>query len=130
MYNTKVKCTYNTPEIFLETDKVNDNDKKFIRDVIYRQELLDIFGMDEYDDKKINKAIYELYEKIKDCTQLKDCMLQLSNNFMSLDEKIGLLLLFSYDFLYLTHDCVCEFLEKGEIKEDTICKLKHAILYF
>lgn len=130
MYNTKLKCTYNTPEIFLETDEVSEADKKFIRDVIYRQELLNIFGIEEYNDAEINKAIYELYENIRDCVQLKECMIKLSNNFMSTDEKVGLIVLFSYDYLYLTHDCICEHLETGIIKEATICKLNHAILYF
>jgi len=45
MYNTKVVCTYNTPEVFLETDNVSEDEKAFIRDVIYRQELLDILGI-------------------------------------------------------------------------------------
>ena len=49
MYNTKVVCTYNTPEVFLETDNVTDDQKSFIRDVIYRQELLDILGINDID---------------------------------------------------------------------------------
>ena len=28
MYNTKVVCTYNTSEIFLEHDKISDNEKR------------------------------------------------------------------------------------------------------
>ena len=51
MYNTNVVCTYNTPEVFLETDNVTDREKTFIRDTIYRQELLDIFELEEYNEK-------------------------------------------------------------------------------
>jgi hypothetical protein len=130
MYNTKIKCTYNTSDIFLETDNVNDTEKNFIRDVIYRQELLDILDMQEYDENEINKRIYELYEKIKECKELKECMLRLSQNFMSLDEKVGLIILFSYDYLHLTHVCICEFFETNKITDDTLNKLKYAILYF
>jgi hypothetical protein len=46
MYNTKVVCTYNTPEVFLETDDITDDEKAFVRDIIYRQELLDILNID------------------------------------------------------------------------------------
>jgi hypothetical protein len=127
MYNTKINCTYHTPEVFLNTDEVSETDKKFIRDVIYRQELLDIFGIEEYIDTEINKSIYELYAKIKDCIRLKECMVNLSKKFMSLDEKIGLIILFSYDYLYLTHRCVCEFLGKGTISSENIELLKSNI---
>ena len=42
MCNTKIICTYNTDEIFEPTDKLTERDKEFVRDVIYRQELLNI----------------------------------------------------------------------------------------
>ena len=35
MYNTKIVCTYNTPEVFLEEDNVSEEEKGFIRDAIY-----------------------------------------------------------------------------------------------
>ena len=40
MYNTSIICTYNTPEVFVETDEVSNDERQFIRDVIYRQEIL------------------------------------------------------------------------------------------
>ena len=75
MYNTNVVCTYNTPEVFLETDNVTDREKTFIRDTIYRQELLDIFELEEYNETELNNSILELYIKIKNCTELKKCMI-------------------------------------------------------
>ena len=64
MYNTKVVCTYNTPDVFLETDKVTEDEKAFIRDTIYRQELLDILDIDndvnnEKYDLKIDAAVFQ-----------------------------------------------------------------------
>ena len=47
MYNTKVVCTYNTSEVFLEEDNISEEEREFVRDVIYRQELLDILGIDK-----------------------------------------------------------------------------------
>jgi hypothetical protein len=67
MYNTKVVCTYNTPEVFLETDNISDYEKEFIRDTIYRQELLDILGIEEFNESKTNQVIHVLYERIKEC---------------------------------------------------------------
>jgi hypothetical protein len=127
MYNTKVICTYNTPEVFFASDKITDEEKDFIRDTIYRQEMLDILGMDDYNEKEIDKAIQELYQKVKDNTELKECMLKLAGNFMSIDEEFGLMVMFAYDYMYLTHICVSELFETGKITENNICKLKSII---
>ena len=127
MYNTKVICTYNTPEVFFASDKITDEEKDFIRDTIYRQEMLDILGMDDYNEKEIDKAIQELHKKVKDNTDLKECMLKLAGNFMTIDEEFGLMIMFAYDYMYLTHICVSEFLETGKISEKNMWKLKSAI---
>ena len=132
MYNTQVVCTYNTPEVFLETDDITDDEKAFVRDTIYRQELLDILGIDfENDDndndEKINNALNELYKRVKYCEQLTKCMLKLAGKYMATNEEFGLMLLFSYDYMYLTHICICEYLETGEISNENITNLEKAI---
>ena len=127
MYNTAIECTYNTSEVFLDTDKINDIEKKFIRDVIYRQELLDILDITEYNEKDIQNVISDIYEKTKNCQLLKECMIKIANSFMSLDEKFGLMILFSFDYMYLTHNCISEFLETGKISDVNIIKLQNAI---
>ena len=127
MYNTKVICTYNTPEVFFASDKITDEEKDFIRDTIYRQELLDIFGMDDYNEKEMDRAIQELYEKIRDNKELKECMLKSASHFMSIDEDFGLMIMFAYDYMYLTHICVSELLKTGKITENNMWKLKSAI---
>jgi len=132
MYNTKVVCTYNTPEVFLETDNVTEHEKAFIRDVIYRQELLDILSIidDNNNDLKIDNAIKDLYNRVKDCTNLTNCMVKLAGNYMTTDEEIGLMLLFSYDYMYLTHKCISEYLETGKISDDNMRSLENIINTF
>lgn len=127
MYNTKVICTYNTPEVFFASDKITDEEKDFIRDTIYRQELLDILGMDDYNEKEMDRAIQELYEKIRDNKELKECMLKSASHFMSVDEDFGLMIMFAYDYMYLTHTCVSELIKTGKISEKNMWKLKSAI---
>lgn len=127
MYNTKVICTYNTPEVFFASDKITDEEKDFIRDTIYRQELLDILGMDDYNEKEMDRAIQELYKKVRDNKELKECMLKSASHFMSIDEDFGLMIMFAYDYMYLTHICVSELLKTGKITENNMWKLKSAI---
>ena len=134
MYNTKVVCTYNTPEVFLETDNITDDEKTFIRNIIYRQEFLNVLDIDyenSYDDneEKISEAIKNLYNRVKDSTCLRKCMVKVVQKHMNLgkymmiDEELGMMLLFSYDYMYLTHICISEFIETGDINEENIRKL-------
>ena len=135
MYNTKVVCTYNTHEVFLETDDITDDEKMFIRDTIYRQELLDILDIDfenddEDNEEKINSALKELYNRIKYCTGFRKCMVKVVEkhmNIMTNNEELGLMLLFSYDYMYLTHICISEFIETGKISNDNIKNLDKAL---
>ena len=127
MYNTKVVCTYNTSEIFFASDKITDDEKDFIRDTIYRQELLDILEMEDYNEKEMDKVIHDLYEKVKDNKEIKECMLKLAGNFMSVDEEFGLMILFAYDYMYLTHNCISELLETGKINEISMSKLRETV---
>jgi hypothetical protein len=129
MYNTKVICTYTTSDLFLEEENklLTEDEKGFMRDVIYRQEFLNILGMDEYNEKEIDKSIHELYEKIKEHEFLKECMLKLAANWLSTDIEFGLIILFSYDFMNVTHICISEFLETGKISNQNISKLKNIV---
>jgi len=123
MYNTNVVCTYNTPEVFIESDNITDDEKAFVRDTIYRQELLDIFGLEEFDEREIDNAIYLLYEKLKSSEEMRKCMLKFAEMVLIIEEKIGLMVLFSYDYMYLTHICVSEYIETGKITELNISNL-------
>jgi len=128
MYNTKFICTYNSPEVFLDCDMINEAEKKFVRDVIYRQELLDIFCLNEYDENEMYKCIHELYERIKDCKELKEYMLKISGHFMIADVEIGLMFLFSFDYMNISHICISEYLETGNISKENLLKLTSIVL--
>ena len=138
MYNTKVECTYNTPEVFLETDNITDDEKTFIRNIIYRQEFLNVLDIDyenSYDDneEKISEAIKNLYNRVKDSTCLRKCMVKVVQKhmnvgkYMTSDEELGMMLLYSYDYMYLTHICITEFIETGTISDENIGKLDNIL---
>jgi len=138
MYNTKVECTYNIPEVFLETDNITDDEKSFIRNIIYRQELLNVLDIDyenndEDNEEKISEAIKDLYNRVKDSTCLRKCMVKVIQKhmnvgkYMTSDEELGMMLLFSYDYMYLTHICISEFIETDKISDENIKQLVKAL---
>jgi translation elongation factor EF-Ts len=133
-----VECTYNTPEVFLETDNITDDEKSFIRNIIYRQELLNVLDIDyenndEDNEEKISEAIKDLYNRVKDSNCLRKCMVKVVQKhmnvgkYMTSDEELGMMLLFSYDYMYLTHICISEFIETGKISDENIKKLVKAL---
>ena len=127
MYNTKIICTYHSSDVFLETDEVSKADKEFIQDAIYRQELLNILGMAEYNELEMDRVIHELYTKVKNCQGLRECMKKAASHFSSIDEEFGLMILFAFDYMYLTHICISEFLDTGTISDLNMWNLRSIV---
>jgi hypothetical protein len=125
MYNTKIVCSYHLDSVFEDSDNISDDDKDFVRNVIYRQEFCDIFGMDEFDEKLALETIENIYNKIKAHPRFSECLERSAKYYPCsiIDESMSLMCLFSFTYLYLTHNCIIEFLEKNEISDESISKL-------
>jgi hypothetical protein len=128
MYNTKYICTYNDENVFNEDDKVSESDKDFIRDALYRQDILNIFELDEFELENININLKELHDKIKNNEDINTILKKYAGIYLSEDTEFGLLLLFSFDFLHIFHPFICEYLEKGEISKEKYNKLINILI--
>jgi hypothetical protein len=127
MYNTRYLCRYHSPDVFLDTDEVNEKQKEYIRDFLYKEDILNIFDIDEYNEEVILAFIHKIYEKVKEHTGMKECMLKLANNMFSEDTELGLIILYAYDYLHLTHACVSEYIETRNISDDNIISLRNLV---
>ena len=117
MYPTHYECTYHLAEVFLETDRVSQEEKTFIRNCIYRQDLLNLFDLEEFDEKIIQEEIDHLYEKIKNNPDFEYLLEKVSSDY-SLSPRDAFLLLFSFDYMYATHLCLSDCLETGKMKRE------------
>lgn len=127
MYNTTVVCTYKNADVFLKSDNISDTEKKFVRDVIYRQELLNIFGIEEFNDTEIVSIIHKLYGQIKGNQFIGECMHELSKKILNTEHEYGLMIMFSYDYMDVTHICISELLDTGVISEINMLKLRSIV---
>jgi len=119
MYNTKYQCRYNNDDVFLETDMVTNDEKEYVRNILYKEDLINIFEIDCSDDFNIfNHIISTLYSKIRNCQPLVECMIKVSKELLIEDHEFGLCILYSYDYMYLTHICISEYLDTGKISEE------------
>ena len=130
-YNTKYVCSYNDSDIFLqsEIEILNDTEKQFVRDALYRRDLCNVFKIDDqcFDEKIINDVISNLYKNINGEKFIESCISKVSSIFLNnVDLELGFLILFSFDYLYLLHPCLSEFIETGKIcdSNESLIELK------
>ena len=124
LYNTAYVVSYMDSDVFLETDIVNDAEKTFILSCIYRQDLLNIFCLEEFNDTTINNKIMKLLKSLKHHSGLFECMLIAAKAMNDDDPLTGLMILFSFDYLHLAHPCICEYFETGIIHQSKMDQLK------
>ena len=129
MYCTKYDCRYLNDDIITEMDDVTEDIMIFIRNSIYQEDFLNIFGLhfENNNAKCFEQAISMLYEKIKESTDLIELMKKASALLLSEDLITGLCVLYSYDYMYLTHKCVSEYLDTGSISQENFNKIKEII---
>jgi hypothetical protein len=129
MYDTKFQCRYHKDDVFLETDNVNEDEKWFIRNVLYKEDLLNIFSIYQFEDdfNLFSDSISKLYSKIKYCLPLEEYMKKMAAKIISEDPEVGLCILYSYDYMYITHQCVSEYLESGSISPENIKLLEEIV---
>jgi hypothetical protein len=122
MYDTKFECRYHKDDVFLDTDTVNDYEKTFIRDILYKEDLLNIFSIDYYNDDfdVFTEIIPQLYSKIQECLPLTECMKKMAAKVMSEDLQTGLCILYSYDYMHIMHKCVSEYLDTTSLSEENM----------
>jgi hypothetical protein len=130
MYDTKYECRYYKDDVILPDDTVTSEEADYIRNILYQEDYLNIFSINNGDNCDFNddfellsKAINNLYEKIQDSDVLKIFMQKAALNLMSEDLQLGLCILYSFDYMYLMHECVSEYLDTGFISLDSIDRM-------
>jgi len=129
MYNTKYICTYQADDIFVEEEEklLSEEEKDFILNCLYRNDLLYIFDIEDFEKEYKTQLFDDLYKKVKENDFLLSCIKQLAIDFNNEREEFGIVLLYSFELLYLAHPCISEFLETGFISEKNMNLLKEKV---
>jgi hypothetical protein len=94
----------------------------------YRMEFLNAFNLEEFEDRQINQEVSDLFERVKKSPELTKCMTKSAAGFGNSEFlQVGLMGLFAFDYFYLAHPCICDFLETGTITEQNINALLSAL---
>ncbi len=127
MYNTKHTCSYMDSDVFIETDNVNEQEKDFIRTCVYRQDFLYIFGLEEFNDDEVNKVLIDIYKKIHINGHFQSIIKAIINKYEVNDDITALMLLYSFDYMHLFHQCMCDVLDNEQISNKTIETLQYIL---
>jgi hypothetical protein len=116
--------TYNDPQLHVKFKITDEKEKQDLQDIIYKYDLISIFGLNDFIEEKIIEKIETLYKLIIQNEELQSIC---SNAVNENQEFEKFMILFSYDHLHLFYPCVCEFLDKGIISNEKIITLKNNV---
>ena len=136
-YNSEYACRYKSDDIFCETDTVNDFEKAFIETTIYKNDVMNIFNISNCDDGITDNIVKELHNMLKDVPSMVEIIAMaaatITNNSSvdsalgstsNSDTELGIIVLMSYDYLYLFHPCVCDIISNATCIDININCLK------
>ena len=151
MYNTTFKVKYHdiekellSQEDLVKQYKYSSQDVMDICNKLYRDEFLSVFGLEYFENDKINEMLTIVYDKMMTNIEFKNliddilefcCKDSFLNTNLSLEEKkeeeekeikkhIVLTTLFSQHLFYITHKCICQQIEWGTIDKCLLVELK------
>ena len=117
LYITDFICTY----------KLMDND--FDKEHLYRIQMLQAFGLEQWDSVIIQDTMTTLYDKLKDDEQFRriidDAKIssKIGNSLPIYNDSMVFTMLFNYDFFDMMHKCICENINTNFIKRETFEKI-------
>ncbi len=106
MYNTTFLCTYN----LIESDVDSDD--------LYRIQFLQALNLNEWDSAEIDKQFNIINKKINETIKGKHIIETINKKSTFPIEDVGLILLFSYDYFYLFHNCLIDLFNKNDISDE------------
>lgn len=110
-YNTTIKTTYQN---LMEDEK---------SDTLYRKELLNVFGLKDFELSIINDRIAEVYNNIEHTDEFKNVMQSVAGKLLSTDEELGFMLCFSFHSFHILHQFLVKYFDEGVFDETLLNKL-------
>lgn len=105
IYNTKHVLSYHGADVFtLEEESIlSEKDKHFVRDVLYRHDLLSVLCLEDFHEDHISTCIQKLYDILQNDPIVMKLIVETSNQLFTTDFVLGFMTLFSFDNLCETH---------------------------
>jgi prolipoprotein diacylglyceryltransferase len=118
-YNTDLIIKY---RLFLNSldDVENDMNNICMSEVVYQENFLEAFHLNDYDDKIISKQQTILYDMLSNEDWFQLLLENLSRKTKIDDNEIVFIYLFSYPLFHITHEIIKNFLVNNEVHKQLI----------
>ena len=112
-----MSCTYHAD--FICTYKLMDNDDD--RNDLYKIQLLQAFGLHNFNEEEMSERMLQLYNHVIDCNQINEIIEEgiKANSQVKMCNFIMFMCLFSYQFFDLFHKCLIDYFTTGSILEQS-----------
>ena len=113
---------------FICTYKLMDNDDD--RNFMYQIQILQAFGLRNFNEGEMSEKVLQLYNELKDCNKIQEILEEgvKANPQMKMTNEIMFMCLFSYQFFDLFHKCLIDYFTRGSISEESKRDMIHAIV--
>lgn len=89
-----------------------------LRDTLFRQQMLQFFKIEDYNETIIDIKIEQLKPIIENNEQLKKLSIKFSNIMLQEKFDIGIIMFFAYDYFHYTFLLLKEYLLENKINKD------------
>jgi len=94
-------------------------------DLIYKSELLYVIGLTDINELNSSSHIFDIYNIVKE--EFTNVIKKMKVKHFCKNDETAFIILFSYDYFFATHRCLCDFFEKGKFMEENI-ELLHNLI--
>ena len=113
------KITYNDAKLFDRYNIKNLKEQEEFRNIIYKYDLICIFGLQDFLEEIINTKMLFLYEIMIKNNDIENILIKIAERYQT-DKECSFCLLFNFDNLHLFYPCMCDFFENGVISQGRI----------
>ena len=116
MYNYTFKCTYNLID---NSNMDSEDDTNEFKENLYRSQLLQAFNMNELDYESKFEDIFDYINgEIIKVENGRIILNKMKENSTFPIAGMELVLLFSYDYFYIFHNCLIDLFNNGDISDE------------
>ena len=124
MINLSHDCVYHC-QILIDA---SDEEKEIMKEKLYKEDLLKVFELDDFDEIKINEKIFALHSEFKEVNELNSICKLLSEYVGDKHNEFGFMILFSIDYFYLMYEFMKKYYcNQGEVHTDILKQIKDLI---